>query len=353
MNEEKNKIRVLIVDDSFFMRKLLREILDSDSEIEVIGEAKNGAEAIGEASRLKPDVITMDYKMPKLNGAQATEKILEGPEPLPVIIMLSAYARKEAKETLKILRAGAVDFILKPSGELSLDIDKIKEEIIRKIKIASRAKIQRHKPLRIKEKKSIKERKSAIKVVIIGASTGGPPVLENIISKLPSSLAAAVLVIQHMPAHFTKIFAERLSEISEIPVKEAEENDIIKIGQVIVARGGFQMKIKEENDGKISKKMIYLTKEPGKYGLCPSIDVSMLSASRVYFNQIVGVILTGMGEDGLEGIKAIKAVHGYVIVQEPVTAVIDSMPKAIIKNGLADEILPPDKIAQRIVELST
>jgi two-component system chemotaxis response regulator CheB len=352
MIDGNKKIKVLIVDDSFFMRKLLRELLSLDDEIQVVGDAKDGAEAIGETVRLKPDVITMDYQMPKMDGARATEKILSGSEPLPAIIMLSAFAKEEAEETFKSLRAGAVDFILKPSGELSLDIDKVKQEIITKIKIAAKAHVRKHEVPRKRVQKKENKEEVAIKVVVIGASTGGPPIVEDIVANFPSDLPVAVLVVQHMPEHFTKSFAERLNKMSRIPVKEAEEGDIIKIGHVFVAPGNFHMKVERRDNDKVSEKVVHLTKEPPEHGLRPAIDVLMRSAVHSYANQIVGVILTGMGEDGLAGMRAIKMAHGHTIVQEPETAVVDSMPKSVIAEGLADEILPPEEIAKKVVELS-
>ncbi|MDA2921773.1 chemotaxis response regulator protein-glutamate methylesterase [Patescibacteria group bacterium AH-259-L07] len=352
MGKNNNTIKVLIVDDSFFMRKLLRELLNSDAEIEVVGEAKDGVMAIEEAARLKPDVITMDYNMPKMDGAEATEKILSGSEPLPVVIMLSAYVREEAEEAFKSLRAGAVDFVLKPSGELSLDIDKVKQEIITKIKVAARAHVRKHKVLKIKARKKKPRKETAAKAVIIGASTGGPPVVEDIIAGMPSNFSAAVLVVQHMPEHFTKTFAERLNKVSKIPVKEAEEGDIIKAGRVFIAPGGYHMKIEKMDTGKVFENVVHLTKELPKHGLRPAIDVLMFSAAHSYVNQTIGVVLTGMGDDGREGMRAIKTVHGHTIVQDPETAVVDFMPKAVIEEGLADEILPPSEIAEKIIELS-
>ncbi|MEK7453108.1 MAG: chemotaxis response regulator protein-glutamate methylesterase [Patescibacteria group bacterium] len=359
MIEENKKIRVLIVDDSFFMRKLLIEILSSSNEIEVIGSAKNGLEAISEAKRLKPDVITMDYQMPNMNGAQATEEILKDSESFPAVIMLSAFTKEEAEETFESLRAGAVDFIVKPSGELSLDINKLKDKIIARIKMAAMAHVKKRKVLdEIVQKSFIKGKKrdddieeSSVKIVVIGASTGGPPVIEDIIITFSQNFSAPILIVQHMPEHFTKSFAERLNKVSKIPVKEAEEGDLVRAGQIFIAPGGFHMKVQKRDDNKLEK-FIHLTKEPAIHGLRPSIDVLMNSVAHNYVNQIIGVILTGMGSDGMEGMRAIKTVYGHTIVQAPETAVIDSMPRAVIDSGLADYILPPEEIMKKIVELS-
>ena len=353
----KDTIKVLVVDDSFFMRRLLREIINEDAQIEVIGEARDGVDAVEMAARLKPDVITMDYNMPKMNGPQAIYKILDGDGPLPAIIMVSAFTQEGAEETLKSLRAGAVDFIPKPSGELSLDIDKVADVIISKIKEASRAKIQkRNVPLEIVTKKesSIDEHNAAVKAVVIGASTGGPPVLEEIVRQLPVDLSFSILVVQHMPRYFTQTFAKRLNKISRIHVKEAVEGEVIRNGVVYIAPGDTHMELKrlENPQGPGVERTVHLNDEPLEEGLRPSINALMGSVAHAYASQAVGVILTGMGDDGKEGMRAIKAVLGRTIVQDPDTAVIESMPKAVINEGLADEILTPDKITKEIIKLN-
>ena len=358
-----NKIRVLVVDDSFFMRRLLRELINSHPEMEVVGEAKDGVEAIGQAINLKPDVITMDFNMPRLTGAEATGKILQEVEPLPVVLMVSAYTKEGAEETLESLRAGAVDFIQKPSGELSLDIDRIKDEIFEKIKMAAKARVRVSRKVESRgageaasakgygepreKKKKIKV--SLAKVIVIGASTGGPPIVEDIMAALPSDLPAAVIIVQHMPKYFTASFAERLDRISSLKIKEAEEKDEIKAGHGYVAPGDFHLEIKAKDNN--SGKIIHLSKGEPFHGLRPAIDVTMKSVAEHYKNNIIGIILTGMGEDGSQGMRTIKSAGGHTIVQEPETCVVDSMPSEVINNKMADEILKPEKIAKRIIEL--
>lgn len=345
----RKKIKVLIVDDSFFMRKLLRELLNSDPDIEVVGEAKDGAAAIGEVVRLKPDVVTMDYNMPKMTGAEATKEILERAEHLPTILMVSAYTREGAEETFESLRAGAVDFIMKPSGELSLDIDKIKSEILGKVKMAAKAQVKKFKRLTPRAAREIKKiKRGKAKVIVIGASTGGPPVVEDILSELPTNLPAAVLIVQHMPKYFTESFAKRLDKLSALAVKEAERGDAIDNGDALVAPGGFHMRMRQ-SDNKI---IVQLTEEAPRHGLRPAIDITFESAAEIYGKDAIGIVLTGMGEDGAAGAAAIKNSGGYIIAQDPKTAVVDSMPQAVIEKGLADEVLPPEKIAKRIIELS-
>ncbi len=347
-----NKIRVLIVDDSFVMRTLLAEILNVDPEIEVVGMARDGETAIKEAKRLKPDAILMDYLLPKIDGAQATEQILKSENHPPAIIMISAFTKEGAEVTLKSLRLGVADFVLKPSGEVSLDIGKVRVEIISKIKIAVHARILKFH--RIKEKKVKKiegnsENVSAI--VVIGASTGGPPLIENILEKFPSDFGATILVVQHMPKHFTETFSERINKISPLVVREAQEGETIKTSHAFIAPGNMQMEIEKVKKIKNICLKINLIQELKSCHSCPSIDVTMISLAYARPSKIIGVILTGMGEDGLKGMKAIKAVGGHTIVQDPKTAAVDSMPKAVIEAKLADEVLPPEKIAEKIMEL--
>lgn len=345
------KVRTLIVDDSFFVRKLLRELLSSDDGIAVAGEARDGLEAVEEARRLKPDVITMDYRMPGLNGAEAAERILASVEPAPVILMISAYTREGAEETLRSLRAGAVDFIAKPSGEVSLDIKAISSEIIAKVKQLARAKVRRPRGPSPGAAAKARPRKDGAQVVVIGASTGGPPVIEDLLSRVPADLKAAFLVVQHMPPYFTATFAERLNRTSPFQVKEAEDGDVVRRGLALLAPGDFHMKIEKKRVGGGVERVIRLTKEPPVHELRPSIDVTMASAAENFPAPVIGVILTGMGADGSAGAAAIRRAGGRAIVQDPETAVLDSMPRSVMRAALADEILAPEGIVKRLVEL--
>lgn len=347
------KNRVLIVDDSFFTRKILQEMLSSDPSIEIVGEAKDGEEAVREAVRLKPDIITMDYNMPKMSGAEATQMILAKVDPKPAILMISAYTKEGVEETLESLRAGAVDFIAKPGSEVINDMDKIKSDILLKIRIAVQARVVSYKELPQEVVKSMRTENATapFKVIIIGASTGGPPMIENIFSELPADLRAAFLVVQHMPKEFTKRFAERLNKVTALTVREAQEGDTIKQGDVFLAPGDFHMEVVEAGKG-LDFDTIHLTKDLPQHGLRPAIDVTLASAAKRYGKGAIGIILTGMGEDGKRGMKSIKDMGGYVIVQDPKTAVLTSMPESIIDAGLADEVLYPGKIVTKIIELA-
>jgi len=350
-NYREKKIKVLVVDDSFFMRRLLRELLSEDEEIEVVGEARDGEEAVSMAEKWKPDVVTMDFNMPKLNGVEATRKLMHQAGPIPMVVMISAYTKEGANETLQSLRAGAVDFITKPSGELSLDIKTIGEEIIRKIKVASGARVRTFKD--IKAQKRIKNTvlRAPKTVVIIGASTGGPPVVEDILHALPGDLDVAVVVIQHMPKFFTETFARRLNEISGLPTHEAIPGEELKGGLIYLSPGNFHISFVKSTGDDLQPALYFaLTPEIPHTGLS-SIDSAMNALAKYFPGKIIAVELTGMGCDGLEGIAALKEVGAYIIVQDPTTAAVDSMPNAIIDAKFANVILPPEKIPAKIIEL--
>lgn len=345
------KIRVLIVDDSFFMRKLIADLLESDDKIKVIGDAKDGVDAVRMVKKLKPDVVTMDIHMPEMDGINAIKAILSDDEYRPAIIMLSAHTMEGAEETLKGLNAGAVDFILKPSGELSFDIKNVQQELIEKIKVAAKANVQKTtKPL-VNEKKSKIHKACAGKIVVIGASTGGPPVVDRILSSFAEDFCLAVLVVQHMPAKFTTSFANLLNKKSSISVKEAEEGELIEPGVCLVIPGGSHGVVEIREEGKHEEKIIHLTKELPVNGYRPSIDVLMRSVAEKFKENVIGIILTGMGNDGKEGMRAIHENGGYTIVQSPESSVISSMPKSVLSIDCADESLSPDAIIEKLKSL--
>ncbi len=344
-------IKVLVVDDSFFMRTLITNMLSSHPEIQVIGTAKDGNEALNKIKTLKPDVVTLDFLMPGSSGLDTLKRIMtEHPTP---VIMLSAYTEEGAVVTVDCLEAGALGFVLKPSGVVSHDIEKVKDKLTEEIKKA--AKVDARKIKAILTRKQIKHfvefgdiKKE--RVIVIGASTGGPPALEQILSEIPSNFPAAILIVQHMPAKFTKVLAERLSKTSEIPVKEAEEGDIITPSKAYVAPGDFNMTLKKRKaKGKVTV-ALSLNQDPAVNGM-PSVDVTMKSTAEVYGENAIGVILTGMGRDGAEGMKAIKSRKGKTIVQDEATSLIWGMPKQAMREGSADHVLPLFEIAQEIIHL--
>ncbi len=334
------------------MRKLIRDMLKTESYIKIVDEATNGAEAVSMAQQYKPDIITMDYTMPILNGAQATSEIVKNINPPPAVIMLSAYTEKGARATFDSLSSGAIDFIQKPSGELSFDLDLIKESLVHKINIIYTAKKKIEYPTINGNKASINHNTARnIEIIVIGASTGGPPLIENIIASLPKNIKVPVLVIQHMPKKFTKSFASRLNSLSNNSVKEAENNDKLKPGIILIAPGDYHTIIDSRSKDN-NCKIIKLIQTPPIKGLRPSIDIAMDSVASIYGHKALGILLTGMGDDGAKGLEQIKQKGGHTIVQDPNTAVIDSMPMSAIKINAYDEILDISNIISKINKLT-
>jgi two-component system chemotaxis response regulator CheB len=345
------RIRVLIVDDSAFARIMIAKHLANDAQIEIAGTARDGLDAIEKIKVLKPDVVTLDVEMPKLDGVTALQRIMaEYPTP---VVMLSNLTAEGADVTIRALEIGAVDFFLKPSlinptGSLETDA-----ELIQKIKQASKidvakvtSRLQRIVADLQRSKTKLPANKSSgqgklNRVVIIGSSTGGPRALYEVVPNLPADLPAAVLIVQHMPPKFTKSIAERLDEISQIHVKEAELGDRVSLGQALIAPGGFHMVMKP--NGQIS-----LNQDKPRCGLRPAVDVTMESASKAYGSRCLGVILTGMGSDGTEGAAMIKAGGGMILAEDESTCVVYGMPRSVAEAGLVDKVVPLNRIVEEI-----
>ena len=338
------KIRVLVIDDSIFMRTLISDMLNSDPEIEVIDIAKDGKEAVEKLSKIRPDCITLDLVMSGWDGLTILEHIMDV-YPTPVVI-LSAHSKKDADITIKCLNAGAVGFVLKPSGELSLDIRDVKHELLEKVKAASRVKVERIRSL-VRKKRAWPKRKlvALSEIIVIGASTGGPQTLEVILYSLPVSLPLPIIIVQHFPTiFFTESFAKHLNKVTDLEVKVAENAEVLQPGKVYLAPAGFQMTFKMSDKNVITS----LTKAQ-PHSLSPSIDIVMESVAKVYDGNSLGIILSGMGCDGREGMRAIKEAGGKTIVQDE-SSIIFGMPKAVIDAGIADEVLSVDGIADAIME---
>lgn len=339
-------IRVLIVDDSAFMRKAMSIMLEKDDEIEIIGLAHNGVDAIEMARKLQPDVITLDIEMPRMNGLDALEIIMRE-MPTPVLIV-SSLTTQGAEVTLDAMNKGAVDYIPKTQSFVALDIVNIKDELIRKVKAAGAQKsklfwrlAQKRNQAKASEKSTAQPAELAtdlsprsIRCIGVGVSTGGPPVLQSIITSLSSQFPVPILIAQHMPPAFTKTFADRLDKLSRVRVKEAETGDILKPGWVYIAKGGMQMVL--ERHGTIVQ--IRLTHEPSELLYHPSADVLLASVASVYGSNSLGVMLTGMGRDGLEGARELKRVGGILISQNEATSAIYGMPRAVNEAQLSDGI---------------
>ncbi len=340
-------IRVLVVDDSALMRRIISDIINSNSELVVVDTAKNGEEAIKYIKKYNPDVVTMDIEMPIMDGLTALKRIMK--ECPTRVIILSAFAKKDAAATITALENGAIDFVQKPSGTISLDLSDIQTTLINKIITASKIRLDKVQEdfKRHRGKFQIKYSLTGdLKGVIIGSSTGGPRALERIIPFIPKGLNATYFVVQHMPAGFTTSFAQRLNDISQVTVKEAEEGDEVNRDFVYLAPGNFHMRV----DAKRGRKLkIALNQDPPVWGVRPSVDISMDSLSRIFTKNLLGIILTGMGHDGTQGCKMIKEYDGHVVAQDKETSLIFGMPKSVIESDTADQILPLNNIIDSII----
>jgi len=345
-------IKVLVVDDSAFMRNALSRMLSTDGEISVVGTARDGLEAIEKVISLKPDVVTMDVEMPKMDGLTALRHIMER-NPLPVI-MVSSITSSGAKVTLDALEVGAVDFIPKNLSDLSINIVRIREDLLEKVRYFGRRGLLqgRRRPkqapalmnpgdLRLAFAAGVRR----IGIVTIGTSTGGPKALQEIIPRLPGNFPVPVVVAQHMPPNFTKSFADRVNQLSQVTVKEAEEGDQLVPGTVMIAPGRGHMRIRRRG----IEVTVTISEDPGEFIYRPSVDALFLSVSEIYSDRALGVVLTGMGNDGLRGSTALKQAGGRVFAQNEETCVVYGMPKAVIEGGLTDKVLPIEQIAGEII----
>ncbi|NLJ80109.1 MAG: chemotaxis response regulator protein-glutamate methylesterase [Firmicutes bacterium] len=342
-------IRVLVVDDSAFMRKLITQIINAEPDLTVAAVARNGRDALRKLEELEVDVITLDVEMPVLDGLETLRQIMST-RPKPVI-MLSSRTKKGSDTTVHALALGAVDFISKPSGSISLDLEEISAPIVKKIRLAASARISKPKEPLVPPAPSAgppsfppAAKGAASKIVIIGSSTGGPRAIEEVFKQIPPNLPAGILIVQHMPKDFTYSFAKRLDSLFPFPVKEAAQGDLIENGKALVAPGDFHLVV--GND-----RRIYLNQEERVMFLRPAIDITMQSLPRVFGNKIVGVILTGMGSDGAEGMASIKEAGGVTIAQDRSSATIYSMPRVVAENGHADYILPLNRIGESISKI--
>lgn len=346
-------IKVLIVDDSAFIRKVITDILMRDEEIEIVGVARNGKEALEKIPQLKPDIITLDVEMPLMDGITALKTIVNNFD--VSVIMLSCMTIEGADLTLYALEIGAFDFIHKPKNIFSIDGTYERREIIQKVKTAYRFKNKKYSAAisltQLYGKKIDKLEKNTVdnsfnNLIAIGTSTGGPRALQEIIPKLPSNINSSIVVVQHMPAGFTKSLANRLNNISKITVKEGEDGEKLKRGHCYIAPGNYHMTVRRN-----SEKQLYLKldQNPPVLGLRPTVDYMMESIAELKFKNTIGVILTGMGSDGAEGITQIKKENGFTIAQDEETCVVFGMPKSAIKLGSIDKVLPIYNIANELI----
>lgn len=342
-----SKIRVLVVDDSMFMRRMISDLLNQDAAIEVVGAARNGQEGLEMARQLKPDVITLDVEMPVMDGVTMLQKLMQE-QPTPVL-MLSSLTTEGAEVTLKCLDLGAVDFVTKPSGSISLDIYKISSQIIEKVKAVAKARIATTQavvsatPAPPKPSPLIGRPTQDAPLVVIGASTGGPRALNVVMNNLPAGLHAKILLIQHMPEGFTRSLAERLDRSSAFTVREAQGGETLQPGVAYLAQGGKHLKV--ERGGKLT-----LTQDPPVHGVRPAVDVALLSLAQNYQGAVVVAILTGMGSDGAAGLRALHAKGAYTIAEDESSCVVFGMPRAAIQTGCIKRVAPLHQIAEAITE---
>jgi len=344
----KNRIRVLVVEDSALMRKLIPIILERDPDIEVVGTAMDGAFALRKIAELQPDVVTLDLEMPRMDGIETLRMIMRN-APIPAIVF-STHSREGAYSTFKALALGAIDFVAKPRDAAAGHLDPIANELIEKIKVAKRAsgarkilKLESEPPKPVKRKASVVAPPN--RIVAIGISTGGPNALQYLLSQIPADLPVSFVVVQHMPEGFTDMFARRLDECCAIDVQEAKSGDLLIAGRVLICPGNRHMMVRRMPRGE----MVVLSDNPPINGHRPSVDVLFHSVAQEFALTAVGILMTGMGEDGAEGLGAIKAAGGMTIAQSEDTCVVSGMPRAAILKGYAQKILPLEHLGSFLV----
>jgi two-component system chemotaxis response regulator CheB len=337
------KIRVLVVDDSALMRKLIPQILQRDPAIEVVGTAMDGAIGLKKIAELRPHVVTLDLDMPRMDGIEMLRQIT-GKHHVPVIVV-SAQTERGATITLKALSLGAFDFVTKPQEAASGRIEQIAAELALKIKAAAASGIPKMiitmPPPKRKETRRTEMPRQPSRVVAIGVSTGGPNALQYLFSQLPADFPGCLLVVQHMPEGFTEMFARRLDESSAIEVKEAQSGDLLLAGRALICPGNRHIKVRRMEHGNIA----ILVDQPRVNGHRPSVDVLFQSVALEFGKNAVAVIMTGMGEDGVAGLGAVQSAGGTTVAQSPDTCVVDSMPRIAIERGFAQRVISLPNLA--------
>lgn len=341
----KERIRVLVVDDSALMRKLIPLILERDPDVEVVGTAMDGAFALRKIAELRPDVVTLDLEMPRMDGIETLRMIMRG-APLPVIVF-STHSKEGAYSTFKALALGAIDFVPKPKDAAAGHLETVAVQLIEKIKVAKRASGTKSIPQADLERPPLQKRRGrpAVqpnRVIAIGISTGGPNALQYVLSQIPAEFPATFVVVQHMPEGFTEMFARRLDECCALDVQEAKSGDLLVAGRVLICPGNRHMMVRRMPRGE----MVILSDGLPINGHRPSVDVLFHSVAQDFGLTAVGILMTGMGEDGSEGLGAIKTAGGITIAQHEDTCVVPGMPRAAITKGYASRIIPLDGLAQ-------
>jgi two-component system, chemotaxis family, protein-glutamate methylesterase/glutaminase len=342
-------ISVLIVDDSLFVRSLVSQILQADPDIACVETASSGADALRRIPRMRPDVVTLDLSMPGGDGLTTLKRIMHQ-YPTPVVI-LSAYSKADADITIQCLEAGAIGFVLKPSGELSLDMHTVAERLLKEIKEAAQVDVEKLKCLVRGPPVAAPPSTQRGHMVVIGASTGGPQTLEALLALLPRPFAAPIIVVQHMPTQdFTQSMAVRLNTLCQMPVTVATAMEPLLAGTIYLVPGGNHMTVEPTRSKREYHCAMHRISSADE--MAPSIDITMNSVASHYARNAIGVVLTGIGRDGTEGMESIKLEGGTTIAQDE-SALIFGMPHSVIEAGLADHILPVPQIAQCLMECVT
>lgn len=340
------KIRVLVVDDSFFMRKVISDILKADPEIDVVGQASDGAKALDMVAQLNPDVVSLDIEMPVMNGVEALHKIMQL-ERSPPTLIVSGYAQEGSDLAFRCLSGGAVDIVLKPGGSVSFNMSQVEAELRRKIKSAAQVDTRKLKQLIHAQSPSVvpvDKRPAGDGVLVIGSSTGGPAALDVLLPQIPKSFPYPILVAQHLPASFVGYFIQRLKSLCQLPAVEATEGLPVNPGTIYVAKGGTLAQLKT-GQGTVC----FTVSADASNFESPSINHLLTSAAEIYKDKTLGVILTGMGRDGVSGAGAVKKHGGRVFAQDEATSVVYGMPREVREAHLADEVLPLQKIVPTIM----
>ena len=340
-------IRVLVVDDSAFMRRVVGDAIASQPDMQLIGAARNGLDALLKVEQLQPDVVTLDVEMPEMDGLTALRHLMvRYPRP---VVMLSTMTQAGAATTLRALSIGAVDFVAKPSGAISLDFSRVREELLQKIRGAALARIRAQvastrRPPEATRVPRAKYPGAFEHLVVIGCSTGGPRALAALVPELPAEAPTAYLIVQHMPAGFTRSLAERLDASGPIAVREAVAGDRLEGGTALVAPGDYHLRLSPSG-------AVELDQAARVHGVRPSVDVALESVSERFGSKTVAVILTGMGQDGAAGAAVVRQAGGYVLAEDESTCVVWGMPRAVVERGLAHRVAPLDGIAEAIASI--
>ncbi len=342
-------IRVLVVDDSAYVRKVVKRMLSRSPFIEVVGTAHDGEEALRLVEELNPDVVTLDLMMPRMDGVAFLREQMAR-RPIPVVVV--SIASEGGERALEALDAGAIEFVQKPTALATDKVFEISSELIAKVKAAAQAAPRLHTlramPSAPPEPLTLRERTGRVDVVVIGVSTGGPQALRRLIPQLPADLPVPVAIVLHMPVGYTEPYARRLDELAPLRVAEAREGDPLEPGSVLLAPAGRHLSFLRAGDGRV---VAHLDARPFDTPHRPSVDVLFQSAAEVFGDRVLGVVLTGMGADGRNGAAWIKAQGGLVFTEAEESCVVYGMPRAVVEAGLSDRSLPLDQMAQAILEV--